>query len=317
MKNIASLELVEGLQYSSDRLIDESGNNSKLIRLSYSSLFKGDHDRKEGSKRILILGEPGVGKTILCASIAEDWANGKLFQEYLMVLLLPLNQRGVASAQNLHELFKNLYEFDSETCSTVATYLMTNRKDNVLIIADGWDELCESDSQQRSFLHHLLCHDLLSTLVVVTSRSTSITHQSISRFITVQGFSEETIKSFIQFEFSSNPEKLSYIIEQLDTNPLIGSVCSVPLNLAMICNFCQSCDDHLPSTMPELYDKLAWNLAKLKVNSTKKYESILELSNYGDLPDELQQSWSQLCQLAFEKCQADFSQVKDSSFFVY
>jgi hypothetical protein len=64
--------------------------------------------------------------------------------------------------------------------------------------------------------------------------------------------------------------------------------------------------------MPELYKKLLWNLAQLNINSTKKYN--LKLSNYQDLPDELQQPWLHLCQLAFDKCQADFSQSMASSY---
>ena len=133
--------------------------------------------------------------------------------------------------------------------------------------------------------------------VVVTSRTASVLPQCFNhdRFITVQGFSEETAESYIQCEFSGNPEKLHYITRQLETNPLVGSMCSEPLNLAMICNLCQSCDDPLPSTMPELYNKLAWNLARLKFNSTKEYENFLKLSSYQDLPDKLKQSWSHLC----------------------
>ena len=320
LKNVASLELVEKLQYSSNRSRDERGTTSKLVRVPYSSLFKGDHGTRSSSKRILIVGEAGVGKTILCALIAEDWANGKFFQEFFIALLLPLNQRGVASAQNLPELFKNLYEFESKTCSTVEMYLMANRADNILILADGWDEVCESQRQEESFLHRLLFGDLLpssSLTVVVTSRLASIPQQFISQFITVQGFSEETTKSYIQLEFSSNPEKLSYIMGQLDTNPLVGSMCNVPLNLVMISNLCRSCDDPLPSTKPELYDKLAWSLAQLKINSAKKYGTIQKLSDRRDLPDKLQQSWSLLCQLAFktvENSHATFSQMEASRF---
>ena len=320
LKNVSTLELLEKLPYSSNGLKNERSATSKLVHLPYSSLFKGDHDTRNSSKRILIVGEAGVGKTILCASIAEDWAKGNLFQEFLMVLLLPLNQRGVASAQNLPELFKDLFEFDSKTRSTVEMYLIANRADNILILADGWDEVCESQRQEESLLHRLLFGDLLpssSLTVVVTSRLASIPQQFISRFITVQGFNEETTKSYIQLEFSSSPEKLSYITGQLDTNPLVGSMCNVPLNLAMISNLCRSCDDPLPSTMPELYDKLAWSLAQLKMNSAKKYGTIQKLSDRRDLPDKLQQSWSLLCQLAFktvENSHATFPQMEASRF---
>ena len=295
---MASLELVEGLPYSSNQTIHEMTITSKCIRLPYSRLFKGDHNKQKGNERILIIGEAGVGKSILCASIAEDWANGKLFQEFFVVLLLPLYHRSIALAQSMPDLFKILYEFDDKASSILEMYFIANKKGNVLIIADGWEEICESQSQQESFLRGLLFGDLLpssSTTIIVTSRSASVPKQSLSRIITVEGFSEETVKSFIEMEFSSNPEKSSYITEQVDTNPLVGSICSVPLNLAMICNLCQSCDDPLPDTMPELYEKIAWSLVQLKVNSTKK------LSNYRDLPDELQQSWLHFCDLAFSQ----------------
>ena len=315
LKNIASLDLVEDLQFSS---MDERDNTSKHVLFPYSNLLNIDHNRRKDSKKIFIVGEAGIGKTILCSSIAEDWANGKLFQEFYLLFLLPLNQEGVTSAQNLQELFKSL-EFDSEMGRTVEAYLMANKKDNVLIIADGWDEISESHSRQESFLYHLLFGDLLpssSLTVLLTSRSAPVTEQRIhvSRFITIQGFSEETAKSYIQCEFSSSPEKLRYLIEQLEINPLVGSICSVPLNLAMICSFCRSNDDPLPSTMPELYDKLAWNLAQIKINGTEGCNNLLKLSNYQELPKKLQQSWSHLCQLAFEKCQSDVSQVLVSSF---
>ena len=312
LRNLASLKLVEGCPN------DERGScNELLVHLPYSSIFKRDHDRKDGgNKRILVVGEAGIGKSVLSALIAEDWANGKLFQEFLLAFLLPLNHRGIASAQNLLELFKNL-EFDSKVCSTIATYLMTNKNNNILIIADGWDALCESDTSKESFLSRLLFGDLLpgsSLTVIVTSRTASIPQQSISRFITVQGFSEETIKSFIQCEFSSNSEKLSNITKQLESNPLVGSVCSVPLNVALICNYCQSCDDSLPSTMPQLYTKLVWNLVQLKISSTKEYKSLLKLTNYQDLPSKLQHSLSHLCRLAYESCQVDFSRLAVSRF---
>ena len=208
-----------------------------------------------------------------------------------MVFLLPLKQRGIASAQNLQELLKNL-EFDGEV---LASYLMANKKENILVIADGWDELSESDSSTESFLYRLLFGDLVpssSLTVVVSSKSAPVTQQSISRFITVQGFSEETIKSYIQHKLSRNPEKLT---TQLESNPLLGSICNVPLNLSMICNYCKSNADPLPSTMPELYEKL-------------EYENLLKLSNYRGL------TWSHLCQLAFKKCQADFCKVITSGF---
>ena len=319
LKNIASLVLVE-TQSKQDYFLktqqSQLSSTSESVRLSYTSLFKGNHSARKLSKRILIMGEPGTGKSVLCTLIAEGWADGKLFQEFFLVLFLPLNQRNVTSAKNLPELLQNYYEFDSEACYTVQMYMTHNRKDKILIIADGWQELCESDSREGSFLHHLLFDDLLpssSITVVVTSTTESAPHQFRGRSVILQGFHDEIVKSYVEMELSSDPDKLCHITKQLETNPLVGSICNVPFNIAMICNFCQSCNDPLPDTMPELYERFAWNLAYLKLNSTMKYGKIAKLSNYRDLPDVLQQSWLHLCELAFQKCQSESSQAEIAS----
>ena len=312
---VASLRLVEkkgkpdiSLQYQRD----QQSISSEWVSFDHHSLFKGNHSSMKLGNRILIIGEAGTGKSTLCAVIAEDWASGKLFQKFLIVLLLPLNRKDVISAKDLPELIRNVCKFDDDVCSTIGIYLKQNKKDNVLIIADGWNELCESKSQENPFLHHLLFGDVLpsSTLtVVVTSRPGSVPQQFNGRLVTLQGFNEKAIKSYIQMEFSSKQEKLHHIKNQLENNPLMGSMCAVPLNLTMICNFCKSHDDPLPSTLPEIYERLAWNLIQLKINSTKKRGRALMLTNYRDLPKELQYQWSHICEIAFEKCQASSIQA--------
>ncbi len=312
---VASLQLVEkkGKQdFSLQHQRGQQSIGSELVSLDHRSLFKGNHGSIKHEKRILIVGEAGTGKSTLCAVITEDWASGKLFQEFLIVLLLPLNQKDVISAKNLSELIRNVCKFDDDTCSTIEIYLKQNKKENILIIADGWNEYCESNSQENHFLHHLLFGDLLpsSTLtVVLTSRPDSVPQQFSGRFITLQGFNEKAIKSYIQMEFSSKQAKLHHIKKQLESNPLMGSMCTVPLNLAMICNFCKSHDDPLPSNLPEIYEKLVWNLVQFKINSTKKRGRALRLTNCRDLPKELQHTWSHLCEIAFEKCRASSFQV--------
>ena len=307
LKNIANLELIEkkgkpdfSLQYQRG----QQGAISEWVPLNYHSLFKG---KRNSGERILILGEAGTGKSVLCALIAEDWARGKFFQEFLIVFLLPLNQKNVVSAKSLPELVKNVSKFDEDTCSTIEIYLKQNVKDNILIIADGWSEFCEPKSHETSFLHHLLFGDILprsSLTVVVTSRPSSVPHQFNGRLLTLQGFSEKTAKFFVHREFSGKQEKFNSITKQFESNPLIGNMCRVPLNLAMICNFCKSCDDPLPNSLPEIYEKLTWSLVQLKISNTKKRGKALILKGYQDLPKELHHSWSHLCHIALEKCQA-------------
>ena len=48
---------------------------------------------KKPVRKVLVEGDAGIGKTTLCTSVSEDWANGKLFQQFELLLLLPLRQK--------------------------------------------------------------------------------------------------------------------------------------------------------------------------------------------------------------------------------
>ena len=145
--NVHGLELLESV------LGKESADISgevRQVRIPYNCLFNpiyGEITLKPNSttprKVILIQGEAAVGKTMLCMSVVEDWASGKLFQEFQLVLLLPLSSRNVASASSLSGLLNVLYvDFKDDTSSKVAKYLTEKKSHyNILLIADGWEEL--------------------------------------------------------------------------------------------------------------------------------------------------------------------------------
>ena len=64
---------------------------------------------KKPVRKVLVEGDAGIGKTTLSISDSEDWANEKLFQEFELLLLLPLGHRRISSAGCLSELLKLLH----------------------------------------------------------------------------------------------------------------------------------------------------------------------------------------------------------------
>ena len=169
------LELVKGKKgegYSANRQRGREDEGVRRTPLAYHDLFKvdgGTEDPVRKVRKILVEGDAGVGKTTLSISVCEEWANGKLFQEFELVLLLPLRMKVVATAGTLSEILKVLHP-NPRLCDSVARYLEEEEGENVLVIADGWDELSESERQEESYLYQLL-FDLFPFLsVVVTSR---------------------------------------------------------------------------------------------------------------------------------------------------
>ena len=304
LRNLGNFELLELKGESSGQL----GSNAygKQVLTTYRNLFNGEYSTMKPiiGRTILVRGEAGVGKTMLCMSIVEDWAMGKLFQEFQVVLFLPL--RDVASVCSLLELLNVLFpDLNADACTKVATYLEKNEEHSVLIIADGWEDLqCHTDS----FFHSLLfSNDIMPTssiTVLITSRSDCIqTHtlKLIDRFITLTGFDRMAIESVIQSEFEGDITKIRYLTAQLNDNPLLVSTCSTPLNLAVLCDLCRS--DHtrpLPNTMTGLYAKLVWALAVSNIKANDTYKN-MSLSTYDDLPEELLRPWELICELAFRK----------------
>ena len=316
--NVCALELLE---LTLDRQ-SVAQSNGKQVRVAYSNLFNQQYAEMASSavgRTILIQGEAAVGKTMLCMSIVEDWATGKLFQEFQIVLLLPLSSRSVASASSLPELLNAVYtDFNADTCSKLASYLQKKGKHNVLIIADGWEDLQSSQCQTGSFLYSLLfSNDIIptsSTTVLIISRPDCVQVnilQSLDRFITLLGFDKKGIESVIQSEFEGDFKRIRYLTAQLNENSLVTSACSTPLNLAIICNLCRSNHaEPLPNTMTELYAKLIWILVASSSKISDLHRSI-SLSSHHDFPEELQRSWWHVCELAFrniEKSHNTFSQ---------
>ena len=279
----------------------------KRTPLAYGDLYKGESG-KERVRKVLVEGDAGIGKTTLSISLSEDWACGELFQEFELLLLLSLRQKEVASAGSLRELLK-LFHSSPRVCESVASYLEDEEAKKVLIIADGWDELSESERREGSFLYQLLFKLFPFMSVVVTSRPSASAplHNlpCIDRFVEVSGFSKDDIKEYIQSEFSRDQEKGRRLLEQLEHNPLIGSTCSVPLNCAIVCHLWHTLEEALPSTMTQLYTKLILYVVCRNLRKLEAYGPTFGMSSFDELPEGLQQSWWLLCQFACEALDKD------------
>ena len=338
------LQLVEREAYVSQRQENDlSQNDKKEVKhtpIKCSELFESKSGEKE-IQSVLLEGHAGIGKTTFCTILTEDWSKEEILQQFKLVLLLPLRDKEVSEAQSLSDLLKFLND-DKELYDEVIAEFKKNGGENVLIIADGWDELSESQRNKKSFLYKLIvkCCILPSASVLLTSRPSASAplHElrCFDRFVQVIGFNRNNIEEFFNSELT--PEEASLLIEQLDRNPMIENICAVPLNCAIVCHLFRELGKVLPSTMTELYTKIilliiARNIARryeTLVESCKeseresvkqKYkecENITSLSSFREIPKVLQTYWWCLCEFAFwaiEKDKIVFSHNETKGFF--
>ncbi|XP_064399812.1 protein NLRC3-like isoform X2 [Halichondria panicea] len=293
-------------------------DNVKRTPILHGDLFRVEKDKKP-VRKLIVEGNAGIGKTTLCTMLAEGWAEGKILKCFDCVLLLPLRENEVSSATSFSKLFKLLHASEKVRTSVIEE-LEEREGKGVLIIADGWDELSEDNRSKNSFLYNLLFgHILPFASVLLTSRpsASAILHDlpSVDRLVEVVGFNEENVKQYIESEFEQFPEKASSLIEQLENNPLIQSVCSVPLNCAIICNLWHTLDQELPRTLTELYTQIVLNI--ILRNIKKKFpNSPIGLNIFDEIPNDLQNTFWLICEFAYECLLLDqlvFSEAELSS----
>ena len=304
---LVRLQLVSKNELESYSTSTRRGKDDKSTPLAYCDLFKPESGKVEPVNKVLVEGGAGIGKTTLSVSLSEDWAFDKLFQKFELLLLLPLRHEKVATAGSLLELLK-LFHSDEEICKSIDSYLKREEGENVLVIADGWDELSESQRSKDSFLYQLLFLDFPLMSVLVTSRPSASAplHNlaCVDRFVEIKGFDEDDIKEYVQSEFARDQEKAQRLLEQLEDNPLIESVCIIPLNCAIVCHLWHTLKEDLPSTMTQLYEKIILHFVCRNLRKLPAYGPTFSMESFDDIPESLKKSWWNLCEFAFEalKC---------------
>ena len=283
------------------------GDKVDCSSILHEDLFKVEEKKlnsciyKKPVRKVIVEGNAGVGKTTLCSMITEEWAENRILTQFDCVLLLPLREVSVSTANSLPQLLKLLHS-NEKICTSLIEELEEREGEGILIIADGWDELDYENRSISSFLHKLFFGDILPFVsVLLTSRpsATAVLHNLpiVDRLVEVLGFSEENVKYYIESELESYPEKSSSLIKQLENNPLIHSVCSVPLNCAIICNIWHTSDQMLPSTLTVLFSQIILNVVFRNLKKAAVVESCINFS-FDSIPEDLNDIFWVACEFA-------------------
>ncbi|XP_071488211.1 NACHT, LRR and PYD domains-containing protein 3-like [Diadema antillarum] len=160
------------------------------------------------SKRPLIVGEEGVGKTTLCSKIAWDWCQGRILQDLDMVVLVSISD--VTNGKSISDIIKT-YLSDSNTATTIQIekYISVNQN-KILLVFDGFDEyngeLCGSE-----VICILRSEQYMSCKVIVTTRSwraieflEDIAHTIAYTLIGIEGFDRKDLSEYINRYFRTH-----------------------------------------------------------------------------------------------------------------
>ena len=273
-----------------------------------------------GSYKILIEGEPGIGKTILSSEIAAQWADKTLLDDKALLFLLFMRQPETKDISNVKSLVEHFFHDDISLVDELTEWLVDSNGRHLTIVLDGYDE-ASTYSAFYDFVNQLILHKTLPECgLVITSRpaESSHLHRHVNCRAEILGFTEQSRQQFINLYvkkqekekqiFQTNQldiinyntkKKIEIIQKILKYNPIINALCYVPLNATMLLLCLTELDEEIdqPTTATNLYERFIIITINRFLRSKPGFTNAL--FSFKDLPDEYYQTFQQLSNLAY------------------
>ena len=282
-----------------------------------------------GGEIVLVEGAPGSGKSTLTIHICKKWGRGELFEQFSVVILVQLRDPAVQRAKSIADLLPCQ---DVAVAQEYASEIIATNGRGILWVLDGWDELpphLQQDSIFRSFLppppsdqqlqqdlqvsifHSVLpqrshVHKqqmLYESSVIVTSRpiSSGDLHPVVSSRIEVLGFTPEEQRHYFTECLKGDSQALGALLQKIEENPVVQSICYLPLNAAFVVHTFKYKGQSLPSTVYEIYLSVITSIVSRHFSREGKGHDILgELASLADLSRSrvAGKDFQRLCEMA-------------------
>ena len=212
-------------------------------------------------QKILVVGRPGIGKTMFSTKILRDWASDNLLNEtqksqidFKVAFLVKLRMFNFTDKElNLRELLDHS-EYSTTLSEETWSYIRENPQ-RVLIIFDGFDEysrkaeINKDDVQYRNSEEdrmpvHFLLKKILSgkiltgATVLMTTRPNAVScirSPNFDKTVEILGFTTEQVEDYVE-KFSKQGDKAETIKQHITSNSNLQAFCYVPVNCFIICS---------------------------------------------------------------------------------
>ncbi|XP_071831715.1 uncharacterized protein [Apostichopus japonicus] len=212
---------------------------------SYKSMYT---DFRFKSKRRIIQGEPGYGKSTLTLQLAYDWCNDvsdSPMNNVEILILLRLRQLG--SVKSLYRAIKSFLLFHEPRVSKHVIEKIIDSCSSVHIILDGYDEYPGRDSNDNDDVHRIIKMELFADFEVsLTTRYLPECLRKETKRAKLIGFDDKARDEYIRKAVvGNNYEAVEEIKQQLYENSILADLCQVPLIFVMFAHMAQDQRDSM------------------------------------------------------------------------
>ena len=220
-------------------------------------IFK-PHEECPQPRKVLIEGQPGVGKTTYCNKIAYDWAKNckadDSFPDVQVLLLLKCKDINSEFREAIDDqlLPKDMKKEEREKFFT----FVWEHQSNVLLVLDGLDEL---PTHKLSVYKEIIQGRMLSKcyLVVTARHEAGIkVRECCDTLLEVEGFTKNDAEDFIRRYFKTETHLAQKLLDKLRTDVSLSGITANPLNTALLCLLCEDFQGDLPKGRTVLYHEI-------------------------------------------------------------
>ena len=262
---------------------------------------------------VVIQGVPGIGKTVFAWTFCRKWAEGKIYQDYNLVILLHMRDTRVRKASRLSELF---FSESAKVVEEITEDVISREGRGVLFILEGLDELPSSYLSDGRLLSNLLQGlSLPEVTILVTTRPWGVQmlaekcEDQISRRVEILGYTKEDITKFASYSFDEQDK--AEFLEYINSHPQLESIIHVPLNTTLMIQIYKQLkrsQQVIPQTLTHLYTALVEGLLLRHMKSLPEFSGLRSV-NLENLAEPIKTQFQQICQLAFKSFSKDGVQV--------
>ena len=215
----------------------------------------------QGSKCVLLQGNPGSGKSTTLRKICHDFAKSNLPPEIKVVVRVVLGELEEGTKPKMEDLMQTcISEEHSDLIEEITSFTREHNGEGILFLFDGFDELAR-DLQKKSLVADILNHKAYpKSSYIITSRPSATAQlppQAVQQMdhVETQGFTEDKMEQFIRQWFQTRPDTGEKVIKIIINNSKLSDMCRNPLTVLIACTITSE-EQMLPDRMTVLLKSL-------------------------------------------------------------